>query len=82
MSILDFVLRLRAALLMGAVVGLSGRLYLCRKKINLAPVLAGQAVGIKEVDDGIWLVSFIDYDLGYIGNSAAPRQSLWAKSVT
>ena len=25
-----------------------------------------QAVGIKEVDDGIWLVSFMDYDLGYI----------------
>lgn len=22
--------------------------------------------GIKEVDDGIWLVSFMDYDLGYI----------------
>ena len=28
--------------------------------------LAGQAVGIKEVDDGIWLVSFMDYDLGSI----------------
>jgi hypothetical protein len=28
--------------------------------------LAGQAVGIKEVDDGIWLVSLMDYDLGYI----------------
>jgi hypothetical protein len=30
------------------------------------PSVAGQAVGIKEVDDGIWLVSFMDYDLGYI----------------
>jgi hypothetical protein len=29
-------------------------------------VLAGQRVGLKEVDDAIWLVSFIDYDLGYI----------------
>jgi hypothetical protein len=28
--------------------------------------LAGQAVGVKEVDDGIWLVSFMDYDLGYV----------------
>jgi hypothetical protein len=28
--------------------------------------LAGQAVGIKEVEDGIWLVNFMDYDLGYI----------------
>jgi hypothetical protein len=29
-------------------------------------VLAGQKLGIKEVDDGIWLVSFLDYDLGNI----------------
>ena len=43
-----------------------GRLCLYRKKINLSVCLAGQAVGIKEVDDGIWLVSFMDYDLGYI----------------
>jgi len=43
-----------------------GRLCLFRKKINLSTSLAGQAVGIKEVDQGIWLVSFMDYDLGYI----------------
>jgi transposase InsO family protein len=43
-----------------------GRICLHRKKINISTVLAGQKVGIKEVDDGIWLVSFIDYDLGYI----------------
>jgi hypothetical protein len=35
-------------------------------KINLSTVFAGQAVGIKEVEEGIWLVSFMDYDLGYI----------------
>jgi hypothetical protein len=29
-------------------------------------VLTGQRLGIKEVDEGIWLVTFIDYDLGYI----------------
>jgi hypothetical protein len=29
-------------------------------------VLAGQKLGIKEVDDGIWLVTFMPYDLGYI----------------
>ncbi len=34
-----------------------GRICLHRKKINLSKSLAGQAVGIKEVDDGIWLVS-------------------------
>ena len=43
-----------------------GRLCLYRKKINLSTCLAGQAVGIKEVEDGIWLVSFMHYDLGYI----------------
>src|SRR5215470_5571689 len=43
-----------------------GRLCFYRKKINLSTSLAGQAVGVKEVDDGIWLVSFMQYDLGYI----------------
>jgi hypothetical protein len=31
-----------------------------------ATVLAGQNLGIKEVDDGIWLVTFMLTDLGYI----------------
>src|SRR5215469_7409824 len=48
------------------VVTSCGRLCLYRKKINLSKSLAGQAVGIKEVDSGIWLVSFMQYDLGYI----------------
>jgi transposase InsO family protein len=42
-----------------------GRLCLHRKRINLSTVLAGQKLGIKEVDEGIWLVSFMHYDLGY-----------------
>jgi transposase InsO family protein len=43
-----------------------GRICMHRKKINISTVLAGQTLGIKEVDDGIWLVSFMHYDLGYI----------------
>ena len=43
-----------------------GRICMHRKKINISAVLAGQSLGIKEVDDGIWLVSFMHYDLGYI----------------
>jgi hypothetical protein len=43
-----------------------GRLCLYRQKINLSKSLAGQAVGVKEVDSGIWLVTFMGYDLGYI----------------
>jgi hypothetical protein len=42
-----------------------GRLCLHRKRINLSTVLAGQKLGIKEVDDGIWLTSFMHYGLGY-----------------
>jgi transposase InsO family protein len=42
-----------------------GRICLHRKKIHLSTVLAGQRIGIKEVDDGIWIVSFMRYDLGY-----------------
>jgi len=48
------------------VVTACGRICLYRKKINISTVLAGQMLGVKEVDDGIWLVSFMDYDLGYI----------------
>jgi transposase InsO family protein len=42
-----------------------GRICLHRKKINISTVLAGQTLGIKEVDDDIWLVTFMNYDLGY-----------------
>jgi hypothetical protein len=31
-------------------------------------MFAGQVVGIREVEDQIWLVSFMDYDLGYFDN--------------
>jgi transposase InsO family protein len=48
------------------VVTTCGRICFYRKKINISHVLAGQRLGIKEVDEGIWLVSFMDYDLGYI----------------
>ncbi len=42
-----------------------GRLCIGRRKINLSSVFAGQMVGIREVADQIWLVSFMDYDLGF-----------------
>jgi putative transposase len=42
-----------------------GRLCIGRRKINLSNVFAGQTVGIREVDDRIWLVSFMQYDLGF-----------------
>ncbi len=47
------------------VVTACGRLCLDRKRINISTVLAGQKPGVKEVDEGIWLASFMHYDLGY-----------------
>ena len=35
------------------------------RKINLSQVFAGQNVGIREVSERIWLVSFMHYDLGF-----------------
>ena len=43
-----------------------GRICMHRKRINVSTVLAGQRLGIKEVDEGIWLVSFMSYDLGFV----------------
>ena len=43
-----------------------GSLCIHRKKINISTALAGQRLGVKEVDDAAWLVSFMNYDHGYI----------------
>ena len=63
-----------------------GRICMHRKKINISTVLAGQRLGIKEVDEGIWLVTFMHYDLGYhrpgAENPATPRQPVRPKVVT
>jgi hypothetical protein len=63
-----------------------GRICIYRKKINLSIALAGQRVGIKEVDEGIWIVSFMRYDLGYIDLEARtlqpPRQPFRPEVVT
>lgn len=47
-----------------------------RKKINISTVLAGQRLGIKELEDGIWRVSFMHYDLGYIDMEQRTLQTI------
>ena len=42
-----------------------GRICIGSRKINLSRAFAGQLVGIREVGDKIWLVSFMEFDLGY-----------------
>ncbi len=40
---------------------------MCPRSYTAAkPATGEQRLGIKEVDDGIWLISFMHYDLGYI----------------
>ena len=48
-----------------ATVTRCGRICFKKRKVNLSQVFAGQTVGVKQVADRIWLVSFMDYDLGY-----------------
>ncbi|NIN35674.1 MAG: IS481 family transposase, partial [Gammaproteobacteria bacterium] len=47
-----------------------GRICIGRRKINFSIVFAGQTIGIREVADNIWLVSFMQYDLGYFDDQA------------
>ena len=46
------------------------------EKISISAVLAGQKLGIKEVDDGIWLISFMHYDLGHIDLEQSTLQTI------
>jgi putative transposase len=53
-----------------------GRICLNRRKINLSQVFAGQKVGIKQVSERIWLVTFMDYDLGYFDDTECRMEPL------
>ena len=63
-----------------------GRLCLHRKRVNVSSVLAGQRLRIQEVDDGIWLVSFMLLRSRIFRpgaeNLATPRQPVRHKVVT
>ncbi len=45
-----------------------GRICFGNRKINLSTVFAGQKVGVKQLSDQVWLVSFMHYDLGFFDN--------------
>jgi putative transposase len=42
-----------------------GRVCFKGRKVNLSHALAGQNVGVTQVGERIWLVTFMQYDLGY-----------------
>ena len=42
-----------------------GRICMGKMKVHLSTVFAGQNVGVKQVEDSVWLVSFMTYDLAF-----------------
>jgi putative transposase len=62
-----------------------GRICFKGRKVNLSHVFAGQNVGVTQVGERVWLVTFMRYDLGYfddetcrlepIDNPFAPKLS-------
>jgi putative transposase len=52
-----------------------GRICTGRQKINLSQAFAGQMVGIKQVAEHVWLVSFMQYDLGYFDDETCRVES-------
>jgi putative transposase len=52
-----------------------GRICMGKQKINISHAFAGQKVGIKEIADQIWLVSFMQYDLGFFDHETCRIES-------
>jgi putative transposase len=48
-----------------AVITTCGRICYQTRNINVGQVFAGQKVGVRQVDEHVWLVTFMHYDLGY-----------------
>jgi putative transposase len=48
-----------------------GRICFKTRKVNLSHVFAGQKVGVTQVGERIWLVTFMHYDLGYFDDETS-----------
>jgi putative transposase len=59
-----------------AVITTCGRICYQRRKINVSQVFAGQTVGVKQVGEHVWLVTFMDYDLGYFDDETCRLEPL------
>ena len=55
-----------------------GRICYQRRKINVSQVFGGQRVGVKQTEDHLWLVTFMDYG-GYpcLRNEVLPMSPEW-----
>jgi hypothetical protein len=52
-----------------------GRICMGPLKINLSQAFASQKVGVKQVEEKIWLVSFMRYDLGFFDHETCRIES-------
>jgi putative transposase len=52
-----------------------GRICIGSMKINLSHAFAGQMVGVKQVEEKIWLVSFMRYGLGFFDHETCRIES-------
>jgi putative transposase len=52
-----------------------GRICLGAQKVNLSQAFAGQKVGIKQLEERIWLVSFMRFDLGFFDDETCRIES-------
>jgi DNA invertase Pin-like site-specific DNA recombinase len=53
----------------------ASRICMGKQKINLSQAFAGQRVGVKQVAERVWLVSFMQYDLGYFDDETCRIES-------
>ena len=58
-----------------------GRICFQGRKVNLSHAFAGQNVGVTQVGDRVWLVSFMQYDLGYFDDEASGSNRSTIRSV-
>jgi putative transposase len=53
-----------------------GRICFKARKVNLSQVFAGQTVGVTQVGERVWLVTFMHYDLGYFDDETCPLEPI------
>ena len=61
-----------------------GRICFKGQKVNLSQVFAGQNVGVTQVGERVWLVTFMRYDLGYFDDETCrlePIENPFAPNV-
>jgi putative transposase len=53
-----------------------GRICFAGRKVSLSQGVAGQKGGVTQVDERVWLVTFMQYDLGYFDDEPARVQPI------